>query len=352
MKKFYLSILTILLAVSASAQTTTDAKSLAEIINSGKAGDFYTITDELVGVYVPPRLKNVVFAKDNNNHASKSAPSAAQIASGKIYDHVNDFDQSNWIKILFPNGYDASAYEGKKITNISGRVNVASAPGGPVGLYIDVDGFTYPTIGAASPYAGNLYNCANFVQQDWFFVLPKNIEYANIHWAVFKDKENGNDMFYVPQISDWPGSFKVDMALWEGQDDAGSVTADQVFTDGEAYEFPAIIRFSTGTEIGVGIDPGFDGDLAPALPPQPSLKVNVGFEGTIPTGYTDVVVYPLRITQEVITAIDEVDATRGEAESVQYYDLQGRMSTTPLKGVNIKVTTYSDGTRETMKIVK
>lgn len=352
MKKFYLSILTILLALSASAQTTTEAKSLAEIINSGKAGDFYTITDELVGVYVPPRLKNVVFAKDNNNHASKSEPSAAQIASGKIYDHVNDFDQSNWIKILFPNGYDASAYEGKKITNISGRVNVASAPGGPVGLYIDVDGFTYPTIGAASPYAGNLYNCANFVQQDWFFVLPKNIEYANIHWAVYKDKVGDNDMFYVPQISDWPGSFKVDMALWEGQDDAGSVTADQVFTDGEAYEFPAIIRFSTGTEIGVGIDPGFEGDLAPALPPQPSLKVNVGFEGTIPTGYTDVVVYPLRITQEVITAIDEVDATRGEAESVQYYDLQGRMSSTPLKGVNIKVTTYSDGTRETMKIVK
>ncbi len=350
MKKFYLSILTILLAMTASAQTSTESKSLAEIISSGKAGDFYTITDELVGVYVPPRLKNVVFAKDNNNHASKSEPTQAQITAKKVYDDVDEFDQSNWIKILFPTGYDASAYEGKKITNISGRVNVASAPGGPVGLYIDVDGFTYPTIGAASPYAGNLYNCANFVQQEWFFVLPKNIEYANIHWAVYKGKVGDNDMFYVPQISDWPGSFKVDMALWEQQTDDNSVTADQVFTEGEAYEFPAIIRFSTGTEIGVGIDPGFEGDLAPALAPPPSLKVNVGQEGNIPTGYTDVVVYPLRI-KSVVTAVEQVETAR-EVESVQYYDLQGRMSNAPLKGVNIKVTTYTDGTRETKKIVR
>ncbi len=349
MKKFYLSLLTILLALAASAQTSTESKSLAEIINSGKAGDFYTITDELVGVYVPPRLKNVVFAKDNNNHASKSAPTPAQINAHKVYDDVEDFDQSNWIKILFPTGYDASAYEGKKITNISGRVNVASAPGGPVGLYIDVDGFTYPTIGADADYEGNLYNCANFVQQEWFFVLPKNIEYANIYWAVYKGKENenGNDMFYVPSNSSWPGSFKVKMDLWE----AGPVTASEVFDEGVVYKFPAIIRFSTGTEIGVGIDPGFEGDLAPALPP-PSLKVNVGLEGTIPAGYTDVVVYPLRLPDDAImTAVEQVEPVR-EVESVRYYDLQGRMSNAPFKGVNIKSTTYSDGSVTNEKIVK
>jgi hypothetical protein len=230
-------------------------------------------------------------------------------------------------------------------------VNVSDAPGGPVGLYISVDGYTYPTIGADAGYVGNVFNCANFVQQDeYFFVIPKNIEYANIQWAVYQGKENGNDMFYVPFNSYWPGSFKVKMDLWEEQDDANSVTASQVFTVGEAYKFPAIIRFSTGTEIGVGIDPGFDGDLAPALTPSP--KVNVGLAGTIPTGYTDVVVYPLRLPQDgIVTAIDKVE-TASEVESVQYYDLQGRMSNAPLKGVNIKVTTYTDGTRETKKIVR
>ena len=349
MKKFYLSILTILLAVAASAETVT-SMSLEDIISQGETGKLYTITNELVGVYVPPRYKNVVFAKDNNASVKKSTPTDTQISSNKIYDNVNDFDQSNWIKILFPAGYDASAYEGKKITNITGRVNVADAPGGPVGLYIGVDGYTYPTIGDDAEYEGNVFNCANFVQQDWFFVIPKNIEYANIQWAVYKGKVNDNDMFYVPFNSYWPGSFKVKMDLWEEQDDANSVTADDVFQPGYAYKFPAIIRFSTGTEIGVGIDPGFEGDLAPALAPSP--KVNVGFAGTIPTGYTDVVVYPLRLPQDgIVTAVDQVE-TASEVESVQYYDLQGRMSNAPLKGVNIKVTTYSDGTRETMKIVK
>lgn len=345
MKKFYLSILTILLAMAASAQTP-QPQALATIIKNGTRGDIYNIGSTLVGVYVPPRYKNVVFAKDiNNSSVSFSEPSPAQDQEGKIYDNYQNFDQSNWIKIYFPEGYDASAYEGKRITGrtVTGRVNVANTPAGPVGLFIDVDGYTYPTIGDASPYAGNTYNCANFVQQSWFFVKPKNLEYCNIQWAVY----NGNNMFYVPQVSSWPGSFKVDMALWEQQDDAGSVTADKVFTVGEAYEFPAIVEFSTDNQVSLNIDPGFDGDINYA----PALKgAEVGQPGTIPEGYKKVMVYPLRI-KSVVTAVEDVETTSG-VESVHYYDLQGRMSNAPLKGVNIKVTTYSDGTRETMKIVK
>ena len=157
--------------MSASAQTAT-SKSLKDIIDTGKQGATYMITDELVGVYVPPRYKNVVFAKDNNNNVNKSEPNDAQVANGKMYDNFDDFDQSNWIKILFPVGYDASAYEGKEITGrtVTGRINVASAPGGPVGIYIDVDPENPPTAGADFSYTPNLYNCANFVQQEWFFV--------------------------------------------------------------------------------------------------------------------------------------------------------------------------------------
>ena len=342
MKKFYLCILTILLAMAASAQTTNQ-KSLYDIIKSGKASTVYKITDELVGVYVPPRHKNVVFAKDNNNSYEKSNPSASQTTNGKIYDLVSNFDQSNWIKIYFPEGCDASAYAGKKITNVEGRINVASTPAGPVGLFIDVDGYTYPTTGDDVSYEGNLYNCANFVQQDWFFVLPKNLEYANIHWAVYQ----GNNMFYVPDNSQWPGSFKVKMDLWENQTSDNSVTADGVFQEGHAYEFPAIIEFSKNKQIGVGIDPGWGGeDFAPRID-----GFSTGAEGgTIPTGYVNVNVYPLRI-KSVVTAVEQVETAR-EVESVQYYDLQGRMSDKPFSGVNIKVTTRSDGTRETKKLVK
>ncbi len=345
MKKFYISILTILLAVAASAQTATNM-SLGGIVLNGTKGEFYTITNKLYGVYVPPRYKNVVFARDNNNNVNKSDP--ADYPSDKIYDNVDAFDQSNWIQILFPEGTDASGFAGKEIPNrtITGRVNVVSTiPQGPVGLYIEASPEIDPTSFAGSSFDGNLYNCANFVQQEWFFVKPKNLEYCNIHWAVY----NGDNMFYVPKNSSWPGSFKVNMALWEQQTDDNSVTADSEFQVGHAYEFPAIIQFSVDYQVGLNIDPGFDGDFTYGMPGLKNFEV--GQAGTLPEGYRNVVVYPLRKTQEVITAIDEVDATRGEAESVQYYDLQGRMSNAPLKGVNIKVTTYSDGTTTREKVL-
>lgn len=363
MKKFYLSILTILLAVSASAQTQSGESvddaitmSLAGIINTGTKSKFYTLTNKLYGVYVPPRFPNVLFAKDNNKNINKSDP--ADYPSNKIYDNVDNFDQSNWIKLLFPTNEVASNYVGKEIKGrtVTGRVNVASAPAGPVGIYIDVELDTQvPQINEESTFDGfdgNLYCCANFVQQEWFFVKPKNLEYCNIHWAVY----NGNNMFYVPEISDWPGSFKVDMTLWEQQTDNNSVTADSVFQVGHAYEFPAIVQFSIDNQVGLNIDPGFDGDINYGDGRAPRLReeeggFQVGQAGTLPEGYRNVIVYPLRKDEDIVTAVDQVE-TASEVKSVQYYDLQGRMSNAPLKGVNIKVTTYTDGTRETKKIVR
>ena len=340
MKKFYLSILTILLAVAASAQTPTSV-TLEQLINQGETGNTYTITDELLGVYVPPHFSNVIFAKDENHHVAKSEPSASQIANHKVYDDVASFDQSNWIKILFPQGFDASIYKDKILTNVTGMVHVASAPGGPVGLYIGgTTGVEVTTVGDASSYNGNLYCVANFAHQEWFFVRPKTLEYARIRWAVY----NGNNTFYVPSNSQWPGSFKVDMTFWE---DDNTATANSVFTVGEAYEFSAIIRFSNGTDIGVGIDPGFEGDLAPQLAPM--LRDQIGAAGTPPEGYNNIMVYPLKI-DKVVTSIDDVD-TASEVKSVQYYDMQGRMSNAPLKGMNIKVTTYSDGSTTREKVL-
>ena len=41
-----------------------------------------------------------------------------------------------------------------------------------------------------------------------------------------------------------------------------------------------------------------------------------------------------------------------QAVSVRYYNLAGVESATPFKGVNIRVTTYNDGTRTTVKVIK
>ena len=90
-------------------------------------------------MYVSPRYKNVVFAKDNKANPHQSRPNEDQIFDEQVYDNYAEFDQSNWIQILFPNGYDASSFQGKQITKntITGRVNVVNTiPNGPVGLYI------------------------------------------------------------------------------------------------------------------------------------------------------------------------------------------------------------------------
>ena len=356
-KHYFTLLLTILLAVSASAQTAPIEKTLRNIILSSHeegegVGEIYTITGKLYGVYVPPRYKHIVFAKDNKQNVNPSTPSDEQIEDDIVYDNYRSFDQSNWIQLLFPEGTDASAFVGKEIParTFTGRINVVSlVANGPVGLYIEANHQADPTTFADFSYTPNLYNCANFVQQEWFFVKPKNLEYCNIHWAIY----NGDNKFYVPDASEWPGSFKVNMALWEQQTDDNSVTADDVFQVGHAYEFPAIIQFSVDNQLTLNIDPGFDGDINYGDPPtlRGEAGFSVGQPGTLPEGYRNVVVYPLSIKEDLITAVDQVETTR-EVVGVQYYDLQGRMSNAPLKGVNIKVTTYSDGSQETNKIIK
>ncbi len=51
------------------------------------------------------------------------------------------------------------------------------------------------------------------------------------------------------------------------------------------------------------------------------------------------------------TAVDEISAAKAVA-SVTYYNLAGQQSAQPVDGVNIVVTTYTDGTRTTAKVIK
>ena len=51
------------------------------------------------------------------------------------------------------------------------------------------------------------------------------------------------------------------------------------------------------------------------------------------------------------TAIEQVTADK-KVESVRYINVAGQESDTPFNGMNIVVTTYSDGTTKTVKVVK
>lgn len=52
-----------------------------------------------------------------------------------------------------------------------------------------------------------------------------------------------------------------------------------------------------------------------------------------------------------VTAVEEINNSKTVA-SVVYYNLAGEQSAQPVDGVNIIVTTYSDGTRSTAKVIK
>ncbi|MCQ2290887.1 MAG: carbohydrate-binding protein [Muribaculaceae bacterium] len=56
-------------------------------------------------------------------------------------------------------------------------------------------------------------------------------------------------------------------------------------------------------------------------------------------------------TQNVVTGLYEVSGVR-EIKDVKYYNVAGQQSAAPHKGMNIVVTTYTDGTSSTRKLVK
>ena len=368
----------------AVAQENVQTMTLNDIITTGQLSEFYTIENDLIGVYAPPHYPRVIFAKDANEYANRSEPTKEQYNANpkRLYDErdgffetyedefgytverwVGTFDQSNWVKIALPEGADAKYLEGKIIKGgtVTGRSNLQAFPSDPLGLTISLkDDASLPVAGEEVSYEPNLYCCGNFVKQDsWFFVKPQNQEYANIHWAVWHAADT---MFYAPKNNTGlPGSFPISMSLWEPQP---NISPFDVFEDGLQYEFPAMIEFRLGVNFGLIIDPGFDGDIiiwgdgnynAPRrmdVTDNPGVRPTyVDSEGGVYI-YT-VIVYPLRLSEPgILTGVDENVQAVKTLVNTQYVDLQGRVSDKPFEGLNIVRKTFSDGSVTTMKAIK
>ena len=385
MKKFYTTLLMIAaMAGVAVAQENVQTMTLNDIITTGQLSEFYTIENDLIGVYAPPQYPRVIFAKDANEYANRSEPTKEQYNANpkRLYDErdgffetyedefgytverwVGTFDQSNWVKIALPEGADAKYLEGKIIKGgtVTGRSNLQAFPSDPLGLTISLkDDAPLPVAGEEVSYEPNLYCCGNFVKQDsWYFVKPQNQEYANIHWAVWHAADT---MFYAPKNNTGlPGSFPISMSLWEPQP---NISPFDVFEDGLQYEFPAMIEFRLGVNFGLIIDPGFDGDIiiwgdgnynAPRrmdVTDNPGVRPTyVDSEGGVYV-YT-VIVYPLRLSEPgILTGVDENVQAVKTLVNTQYVDLQGRVSDKPFEGLNIVRKTFSDGSVTTMKAIK
>lgn len=123
------------------------------------------------------------------------------------------------------------------------------------------------------------------------------------------------------------------------------------YTLSNDYTAVAVDYSGTANDDSLDIDPGFDGDFNYA-PSREDEGFDSGDNGVLPDGYTNVAVYPLRLLSPGIsTAVDAVTATKTVA-GTHYYNLQGAESNGPHRGFNLVVTTYTDGSTSTAKMMK
>lgn len=327
------------------SEATVTLKELVEAGNAGTTteGTEYTILNDLRGVVALPN--NVILAKDENGNAvGKVTPAGKSfVITAKSYfsddttESVNakaqeDYDQSNWVEIVLPTGVSASDYVDKIITGLSVKgqykntlnprleASVAPTPGGETGAY---------TRNAMCPanFMGTSQACNSEEHHgDYFFMTPKPNECVQVVWAVYNSTD-GN--FYIPakegsiNTHAFKGGFDIDWTY-----NAGGVIDG--LQDGGLYQFKAVVKKQEKAE------------------PQ-SGKRRIDYYNTELS--TDYLVYPLNLDGNYVTGITEAAGAK-TVKSVRYFNIMGVELAEPAAGVNIVLTTYTDGTTHSQKILK
>lgn len=163
----------------------------------------------------------------------------------------------------------------------------------------------------------------------YYFATPKANEYAKVVWAVYNATDGA---FYLPthqgvaNAQEFKAAFKVDYSL--NSVDNPELTSDNV------YSFEALVK-----EVAV---PTTDAKSAPR---------KVAYDSTV-TPSTKFVVYPLDLdADKVATGVNDVNSAK-EVKGVSYFNMMGVESAQPFDGVNIMVTTYTDGTSSAAKVLR
>jgi len=188
------------------------------------------------------------------------------------------------------------------------------------------------------------------------------------------------------------GAFKVNWSLFEGMGDNNWIEESnsdqapwyQIFKPGQAYKIMAIVRYAFddayngdntdyeyvpgvyGTET-TGEEDSSNGDHVLNAPRRTDYEDNYVWPDMQHVPYnglasSKLIVFPIRGAATGsngsdignVTAVEEVNATPTSKDivSVRYYNLMGMESKSPFEGVNIVVTTYSDGTRTSSKVMR
>ena len=196
---------------------------------------------------------------------------------------------------------------------------------------------TNVVVGEDADFAPNTYCAINFIGESgvkgtnpvytssYYFATPKANEFANVVWAVYNATDGA---FHLParqgsaNAQEFKAAFKVDYSL-------NSTPAPELI-DGDMYTFEALIKEVATTEA------------------KPAPRKTAYDSTTAPS--TRFVVFPLNGSSNITTAISEVSSAK-KAKTIRYYNTLGTESSHPSKGINIMVTTHTDGTTTAVKVL-
>lgn len=314
---------------------TAEVTTLANLAVNGAEGAAYQVNDEMVvAKKFQKNGKNYIVVKD----AAKAVRNFSTPAADDKFFNINgnkqeEYTQNNWMLVSLPVELYNQVNKKSTVTSITGtlteKFNVAMEA-------------TNVVAGEATEFVPNTYCALNFMgkssvkgntpaytNSSYYFAIPKANEYANVVWAVY----NSNDgAFYLPtpqgsaNAQEFKAAFKVDYSL-------NSVDNPEL-TDGAVYSFEALVK-----------------EEAVATTDAKSAPRKVAYDSTV-TPSTKFVVYPLDLdATKVATGVNDVNCAK-EVKGVSYFNMMGVESAQPFDGVNIMVTTYTDGTQSAAKVLR
>lgn len=300
-----------------------NASTLAELAENGEEGKEYTVNDVMVvAKKFQKNNKNYIVVKD----AAKAVRNFSAPAADDKFFNINgnkqeEYAQNNWMLVSLPVELYNQVNEKNTVTSITGtlteKTNVAMEATKVVFENVTND-FTPNTYCPINFLGKSSVKGANpAYTSSYYFATPKANEYANVVWAVY-NKHDG--AFYIPEhqgsvnAQGFYAAFCVDYSL-------NSVDNPEL-TDGSVYSFEALVKEETRS---------------------------TPIYGAISTKF---VVYPLDLDDtKVATGVNDVNSAK-EVKGVSYFNMMGVESAQPFDGVNIMVTTYTDGTSSATKVVR
>lgn len=305
---------------------------LADMAMSGAEGAVYQVDDDLV---VARKFeaggKHYIVVKDATKAVRNlSSPAADDRHFAINGDKQEEYAQNNWMLVSLPVELYNQVNEKSTVTSITGtlneKLNVAMTA-------------TNVVVGEAADFAPNTYCAINFMGESgvkgsnpaytssYYFATPKANEFANVVWAVYNATDG---TFHLParqssaNVQEFKAAFRVDYSL-------NSTPAPELI-DGDMYTFEALIKEVATTEA------------------KPAPRKAAYDSTTAPS--TRFAVYPLNLngSSNITTAISEVSSTK-KAKTIRYYNTLGTESSHPFKGINIMVTTHTDGTTTAVKVL-